>query len=134
MACVYSPVPENGTGKFKLNGNLYGTGRSVHRPFNSRSIPGFFIRAPVVRIERGNFFLTPTVYVVHPVVSGKSIVGGEVEARLEGVVLWGEGVDLQGEGVVLPGEGLDLPVVGVVLAVEGVVLAVEGVVKEHLVN
>ena len=63
--CAYSPVPEKGTGKLKLNGNLYGTGRSVHCPFNSRSIPVlrpfFFKRAPVVRIERGNFFLTPTV-------------------------------------------------------------------------
>ena len=44
---------------------MYGTGRSVHRPFNYRSIsvrrPFFFKRAPVVRIERGNFVLTPTV-------------------------------------------------------------------------
>ena len=55
------PYQKTGTGKLKLNGNLYGTGCSVHRPFNYRSPPVFFKRAPVVRIERGNFFLTPTV-------------------------------------------------------------------------
>ena len=78
--CVYSPVPENGngeiacaytrpyqktgTGKLKRNGNMYGMVRSVHRPFNYRSIPVcccvFFKRAPIVRIERGTF-LMPTV-------------------------------------------------------------------------
>ena len=43
-------------------GNLNETGyvrteRSpVHRPFRCRSLPPFFKRAPVVRIERGTFF------------------------------------------------------------------------------
>ena len=55
------PYQKTGMGKLKLNGNLYGTGRSVHRPFNSRSPPVFFKRAPVEQIIRGNFFLTPTI-------------------------------------------------------------------------
>ena len=54
------PYQITGTGKLKLNGNMYGTGRFILRPFNFRSPPVFFKRAPVVRIERGNFFLTPT--------------------------------------------------------------------------
>ena len=60
------PYQKTGTGKLKLNGNMYGTGRSVHRPFNYRSIsvrrPCFFKRAPVEQIVRGNFFLTSTVF------------------------------------------------------------------------
>ena len=40
---------------------------SVHCPFRCRSFPVrrpfFFKQAPVVRIERGNFFLKPTVHV-----------------------------------------------------------------------
>ena len=59
-ACVYSPVPENG---LKRNGNTYGTGRSVQLPFNTRSPPIFFKRAPVVRIERGTFFDAYRVYI-----------------------------------------------------------------------
>ena len=35
------PYQKTGTGKLKLTGNLYGTGRSVHRPFNYRSPPVF---------------------------------------------------------------------------------------------
>ena len=48
-ACVYSPVPENGNG------------RSITIQHLLAAL--FFKRAPVVRIERGNFFLTPTVHV-----------------------------------------------------------------------
>ena len=33
------PYQKTETGKLKRNGNTYGTGRSVHRPFNSCSIP-----------------------------------------------------------------------------------------------
>ena len=41
-ARVYTrPYQKTGTGKLKLNGNLYGTGCSVHRPFNYRSPPVF---------------------------------------------------------------------------------------------
>ena len=51
---------KTGTGKLKRNGNTYRMVRSVHRPFDYRSIPVrrpvFLKRAPVVRIERGNFF------------------------------------------------------------------------------
>ena len=35
------PYQKTGTGKLKLTGNLYGTGGSVHRPFNYRSPPVF---------------------------------------------------------------------------------------------
>ena len=34
------PYQKTGTEKLKLNGNMYGTGRSVHRPFNSRFLNG----------------------------------------------------------------------------------------------
>ena len=65
-ACVYSPVPENGNGEIKTkreyvrNGPFHSS--PVQLPFNTCLPPVFFKRAPVVRIERGNFFFTPTVY------------------------------------------------------------------------
>ena len=66
MRLYTRPYQKTGTGKLKLDRNMYGTGRSVHRPFNYRSIsvrrPFFFKRAHIVRIEWGNFFLTPTIY------------------------------------------------------------------------
>ena len=49
------PYQKMGTGKLKLNGNLFRSS-PVQLPFNSRSPPVFFKRAPVVQIERGNFF------------------------------------------------------------------------------
>ena len=61
-ACVYSTVPENGNGEMKIKREFVRNGpRSVHRPFNYRSPPVFFKRAPVEQIVRGNFFLTPTI-------------------------------------------------------------------------
>ena len=59
-ACVHSLVPENGNRKIKTK-REYRTVRSVHCPFNTRSPSFFFKRVTVVWIERGNFFLTPTV-------------------------------------------------------------------------
>ena len=41
------PYQEMGTGKLKLNGNLFRSS-PVQLPFNSRSPPVFFKRAPVV--------------------------------------------------------------------------------------
>ena len=58
------PYQKMGMGKLKRNGNTYGTVRSVTVPFIARSIAvrrPFFKRVPVVRIEQGNFFFTPTV-------------------------------------------------------------------------
>ena len=64
-ACVHSPVPENGNGEIKIKREFVQNGpfRSspVQLPFNSRSPPVFFKRAPVEQIVRGNFFLTPTI-------------------------------------------------------------------------
>ena len=55
------PYQKTGTGKLKLNRNLYGTGRSVHRPFNYRSIPvrrPFFLNGrPLYGSNGGTFFL-----------------------------------------------------------------------------
>ena len=58
---------ENGNGEIKMKRDAY---VKNGRPFIARSIAVhspfaalfFFLRAPVVRIERGNFFLTPTVH------------------------------------------------------------------------
>ena len=54
------PYQKTGTGKLKLNGNLYGTGRSVHRPFNYRSIsvrrPFFLNGHPLYGSNGGTFF------------------------------------------------------------------------------
>ena len=65
-ACVYSPVPENGNGEIKMKRDYVRNGpfcsSPVQLPFNTRSPLVFFKRAPVVRNERGNFFLTPTVH------------------------------------------------------------------------
>ena len=59
------PYQKTGTGKLKLNG-VRCTEWAV--PFIARSITvqfpfaaRFFKRAPVEQIERGNFFLTPTI-------------------------------------------------------------------------
>ena len=60
-AFVYSPVPENGNGEIKTKQEYVRNGpfrlSPFQLPFNTRSPPVFFERAPVVRIERGNFFL-----------------------------------------------------------------------------
>ena len=37
------PYQKTETGKLKRNGNTYGTGRFVHRPFNTHSQPVFFL-------------------------------------------------------------------------------------------
>ena len=63
--CVYSPVPENGNCEIKnRNGNTYGTVHSVQLPFKAHSPAVFFFfkRAPVVWIERGNFFYAYRIY------------------------------------------------------------------------
>ena len=58
---------ENGNGKIKMKRDAY----VQNGPFRSSPVPlpfaarFFFKQAPVVRIERGNFFLTPTVYSIH---------------------------------------------------------------------
>ena len=65
-ACIHSPVPENGNWKIKTKREYVRNGPFHSSPvqllFNTCSPP--FIkkqRAPVVRIERRNFFLMPTV-------------------------------------------------------------------------
>ena len=60
-------IPENGNGKIKTKREYVRNGpfcsSPVQLPLNTRSPPVFFKRVPVLRIERGNFFLTPTVFV-----------------------------------------------------------------------
>ena len=41
---------------------MYGTVRSVHRPFNSRSIPFIFLTGTRCTDRTGELFLTPTLY------------------------------------------------------------------------
>ena len=54
-ACIYRYSPVPGTGKLKLNENLFRSS-PVQLPFNSRSPPVFFKRAPVEQIVWGTFF------------------------------------------------------------------------------
>ena len=67
-ACANSLVPENGNGKLKLNGNAYGTARSIHHLFNYRSIPvchPLFFKTGTSCTNRGELFFTPTEHTVY---------------------------------------------------------------------
>ena len=70
------PYQKTGTGKLKRNGNTYGTGRSVHRPFNYRSTPvrcPFFLNGHPSYGSNRELFLAPTVYVAFRPVTVKGL-------------------------------------------------------------